>query len=109
MLTGSALRTSVRATARTFRILTGAKRAQAFCPRCGSPIYAAPADAVIACSSSVLGCIALAFTAASSKADQAAIASVLARQQRGSQRGSTVSGFGARCDKLARDYFSPYA
>jgi hypothetical protein len=53
-LTGTAFRTSVRATDGTFRILTGeptvyvkiaesgSKRAQAFCPRCGSPIYAAP-------------------------------------------------------------------
>jgi hypothetical protein len=49
--------TSVRATEGTFKILTGeptvyvktaesgAKRVQAFCPRCGSPIYAAPAGA----------------------------------------------------------------
>lgn len=55
ILTGSAFRTSVRATDGSFRILTGeptiyvktaesgARRAQAFCPRCGSPIYAAPA------------------------------------------------------------------
>jgi hypothetical protein len=54
-LTGTVFRTSVRAADGTFRILTGeptvymktaesgAKRAQAFCPRCGSPIYAAPA------------------------------------------------------------------
>jgi hypothetical protein len=55
ILTGSAFRTSIRATDGSFRILTGeptiyvktaesgARRAQAFCPRCGSPIYAAPA------------------------------------------------------------------
>ena len=55
MLTGTAFRTSVRATDGTFKILTGepaiyvktaesgSRRAQAFCPRCGSPIYAAPA------------------------------------------------------------------
>jgi hypothetical protein len=56
-LTGCVFRTSVRATEGTFKILTGeptvyvktaesgAKRVQAFCPRCGSPIYAAPAGA----------------------------------------------------------------
>jgi hypothetical protein len=55
-LTGTVFRTSIRAADGTFKILTGeptvyvktaesgAKRAQAFCPRCGSPIYAAPAD-----------------------------------------------------------------
>jgi hypothetical protein len=49
---GSAFRPFVRVTDNTFRIVTGeptiyvktadsgAKRAQAFCPRCGSPIYA---------------------------------------------------------------------
>ena len=49
---GSAFRTVARVTGDTFRILSGeptiyvktaesgAKRAQAFCPRCGSPIYA---------------------------------------------------------------------
>ena len=56
MLTGTVFRTSVRATDGTFKILSGeptvyvktaesgSKRAQAFCPRCGSPIYAAPAE-----------------------------------------------------------------
>ena len=56
MLTGTAFRTSIRADDGTFKILTGeptvyvktaesgSRRAQAFCPRCGSPIYAAPAD-----------------------------------------------------------------
>ena len=55
VLTGTVFRTSIRAADGTFRILTGeptvyvktaesgSKRAQAFCPRCGSPIYAAPA------------------------------------------------------------------
>jgi len=49
---GSAFRTVARVTGDTFRILSGeptiyvktaesgAERAQAFCPRCGSPIYA---------------------------------------------------------------------
>ena len=52
VLTGSAFRTVVRAPDDSFKILSGeptvyvktaesgAKRAQAFCPRCGSPIYA---------------------------------------------------------------------
>jgi hypothetical protein len=56
MLTGTVFRTSIRATDGTFKILSGeptvyvkiaesgSKRAQAFCPRCGSPIYAAPAE-----------------------------------------------------------------
>jgi hypothetical protein len=56
MLTGTVFRTSIRANDGTFKILTGeptvyvktaesgSKRAQAFCPRCGSPIYAAPAE-----------------------------------------------------------------
>jgi hypothetical protein len=51
-LSGSAYRTNVRATRDTFKLLTGQpkiyiktaesgnKRAQAFCPECGSPIYA---------------------------------------------------------------------
>jgi hypothetical protein len=51
-LTGTAFRTSVRANPGTFKILTGEpavyvktaesgnKRVQAFCRRCGSPIYA---------------------------------------------------------------------
>jgi hypothetical protein len=51
-LTGTVFRTSVRANTGTFKILTGEpaiyvktadsgnKRAQAFCRRCGSPIYA---------------------------------------------------------------------
>ncbi len=52
-LTGTSFRTSIRAAEGTFRILTGEptiyvkttaesgnKRAQSFCPRCGSPIYA---------------------------------------------------------------------
>ena len=51
-LTGSAFRTVVRAPESAFKILSGEptvyvktaesgnKRAQAFCPRCGSPIYA---------------------------------------------------------------------
>jgi hypothetical protein len=56
-LTGSAFRTSVSASDATFRILSGdptiyvktgesgARRVQAFCPRCGSPIYAtSPGD-----------------------------------------------------------------
>ncbi len=55
MLTGTVFRTSIRANDGTFRILSGkptvyvktaesgSQRAQAFCPRCGSPIYAAPA------------------------------------------------------------------
>jgi hypothetical protein len=54
-LSGTVFRTSIRATDGTFKILSGeptvyvktaesgSKRAQAFCPRCGSPIYAAPA------------------------------------------------------------------
>jgi hypothetical protein len=53
MLTGSAYRVSVPAPAGTFRLLSGEpkvyvktadsgnKRAHAFCPDCGSPIYAA--------------------------------------------------------------------
>jgi hypothetical protein len=52
VLTGTVFRTSVPAPDSTFRILSGepkvyvktgdsgAKRAQAFCPHCGSPIYA---------------------------------------------------------------------
>jgi hypothetical protein len=52
---GSAFRTIVRVTDGTFRLLSGeptvyvktaesgAKRAQGFCPRCGSPIYATAA------------------------------------------------------------------
>jgi hypothetical protein len=55
-LTGTVFRTSVRASGGTFKILTGepkiyvktgesgAKRAQAFCARCGSPIYATAAE-----------------------------------------------------------------
>jgi hypothetical protein len=55
-LTGAAFRTSIRADPGTFRFLTGqpriyvktgdsgAKRAQAFCERCGSPIYATAAE-----------------------------------------------------------------
>ena len=51
-LTGSAYRVTAPARAETFRLLTGEptiyvkmadsgnKRAQAFCPRCGTPIYA---------------------------------------------------------------------
>jgi hypothetical protein len=51
-LTGTAFRVSVRAAGEKFRLLSGepaiyvktadsgAKRAQAFCPKCGSPIYA---------------------------------------------------------------------
>jgi hypothetical protein len=51
-LSGTAFRTSIAAQEGTFRILTGTptlyvktaesgtRRAQAFCPRCGSPIYA---------------------------------------------------------------------
>jgi hypothetical protein len=51
-LSGAAFRTSIRAVDGTFKILTGEpaiyvkiaesgnKRAQSFCPRCGSPIYA---------------------------------------------------------------------
>lgn len=54
-LTGTAFRTSVRANAGTLKILTGEpavyvktadsgnRRAQAFCRRCGSPIYATSA------------------------------------------------------------------
>jgi hypothetical protein len=54
-LTGTVFRTSIRAADDTFKVLSGeptvyvktaesgAKRAQAFCPRCGSPICAAPA------------------------------------------------------------------
>ena len=53
-LTGSAFRTAVPANEGTFRLLSGApkiyvktaesgkKREQAFCPDCGTPIYAAP-------------------------------------------------------------------
>jgi hypothetical protein len=57
-LTGTAFRTSVRANPGTFKVLTGEpavyvktadsgnRRAQAFCQRCGSPIYAtSPGDA----------------------------------------------------------------
>jgi len=52
MLTGSAYRVSVRATAESFRLLcgqpqsyirtaeSGAKRAHSFCPNCGTPTYA---------------------------------------------------------------------
>ncbi|MGZ8444356.1 MAG: GFA family protein [Candidatus Binatia bacterium] len=51
-LTGTAFRTSVRATKEAFHIEgqakiyvktaeSGAKRAQAFCPHCGTPIYSA--------------------------------------------------------------------
>ena len=52
-LSGSAFRTSVRAAKGAFNIITGqpkiyvktaesgAKRAQAFCPECGTPIYSA--------------------------------------------------------------------
>jgi len=52
-LSGSAFRTAIRVTSDNFRMLSGeptiyaktaesgAKSAQAFCPRCGSPIYAA--------------------------------------------------------------------
>ena len=51
MLTGTVFRTSIRAADGTFKIPSGeptvhvktaesgTKRAQAFCPRCGSPIY----------------------------------------------------------------------
>jgi len=54
MLTGSAYRTTVPASKGSFRLRTGepkiyaktaesgAKRAHAFCPSCGSPIYSAP-------------------------------------------------------------------
>jgi len=54
MLTGSAYRTTVPASKESFRLRTGepkiyaktaesgAKRAHAFCPSCGSPIYSAP-------------------------------------------------------------------
>ena len=54
-LSGSAYRTNVRATKDTFKLLTGQpkvyiktaesgnKRAQGFCPECGSPIYATSA------------------------------------------------------------------
>jgi hypothetical protein len=54
-LTGTVFRTSIPAAEGTFRMLSGeptiyvktgdsgGKRAQAFCPRCGSPIYAAGA------------------------------------------------------------------
>jgi hypothetical protein len=54
-LSGTVFRTSIRATSDTFKILTGepkvyvktgdsgAKRAQAFCANCGSPIYATSA------------------------------------------------------------------
>jgi hypothetical protein len=54
-LSGSAFRTSVPAPKETFSIVSGKpkiyiktadsgnQRAQAFCPECGSPIYAAPA------------------------------------------------------------------
>ncbi len=53
-LSGSAYRTIIPAIEDTFQILSGnpkiyvktaedgAKRAQAFCPECGSPVYAAP-------------------------------------------------------------------
>lgn len=52
MLTGSAFRVSVRAPAETFRLLSGrlqtyvktaesgTKRIHAFCPNCGTPVYA---------------------------------------------------------------------
>jgi hypothetical protein len=55
-LTGAAFRTSIRADLGTFKILTGepkiyvkigdsgARRAQAFCANCGSPIYATAAE-----------------------------------------------------------------
>src|SRR5262245_23425438 len=55
-LSGTAFRTSIRAELGTFKILTGQprvyvktgesgnKRAQAFCERCGSPIYATAAE-----------------------------------------------------------------
>lgn len=55
-LTGTSFRTSVRANPGTFKILTGEpavyiktaesgnKRVQAFCRRCGSPIYATSPD-----------------------------------------------------------------
>ena len=55
-LTGTAFRTSIRAQPGTFKILTGEpaiyvktaesgnKRVQAFCRRCGSPIYATSPD-----------------------------------------------------------------
>ena len=55
MLTGSAFRVSVHAPKATFRLLTGQpkvyiktaesgnKRAQAFCPECGTPLYATTA------------------------------------------------------------------
>ena len=58
ILSGSAFRTSVAASKDEFKLLTGrpkvyvktaasgAKRVQAFCPNCGSPIYSAePGDA----------------------------------------------------------------
>ena len=56
MLTGSAYRVSVPAPAATFRLLSGHpksyvktadsgnKRAHAFCPNCGAPIYATAVD-----------------------------------------------------------------
>jgi len=55
-LSGSAFRTNIRAIEETFKIESGApkvyvktaengaKRAQAFCPNCGSPIYAGPEE-----------------------------------------------------------------
>ena len=55
-LSGTVFRTSIRASGDAFRILTGtpkiyvktgesgAKRAQAFCENCGSPIYATAAE-----------------------------------------------------------------
>ncbi|HEV2364944.1 MAG TPA: GFA family protein [Caulobacteraceae bacterium] len=54
-LTGSAWRVNVRAPAESFRLTgeptvyvktadSGARRAHAFCPRCGTPIYSAAAD-----------------------------------------------------------------
>jgi hypothetical protein len=55
-LSGTVFRTSIRAQPGTFKVLTGepriyvkigdsgAKRAQAFCERCGSPIYATAAE-----------------------------------------------------------------
>ncbi|MEL0585005.1 MAG: GFA family protein [Candidatus Thiodiazotropha sp. (ex. Lucinoma kazani)] len=55
-LSGSSFRTNIRAIEGTFKIESGApkiyvktaedgaKRAQAFCPNCGSPIYAGPEE-----------------------------------------------------------------
>jgi hypothetical protein len=69
-LSGSSFRTNIRAIEGTFKIESGApkiyvktaedgtKRAQAFCPNCGSPIYAGPEeDSSLQCVSMRVGLI----------------------------------------------------